>query len=118
MYTFKSKPIWVPYNIRPKACVIDGKKGVAGMLTEYGIKVQFCQFHQLKIITRYLTRKPKLQPHIELRDIALGLTHTSEQSFIYSLACWRLQYLTWLNERTYHDNGKWEYTHKQTRIAK
>ena len=105
------------HSIHPKACVIDGKKGVAEMLTEYGIKVQFCQFHQLKIITRYLTRKPKLQPNIELRDITLSLIHTSEENFTYSVAHWRLQHLNWLNEKTYYDNGKWEYTHKQTRSA-
>ena len=105
------------YNIHPKACVIDIKRGVAEMLEGYGIKVQFCQFHQLKIITKYLTRKPVLQPNAELRDIALSLTHTTEKNFTYALAYWRLHHLTWLEEKTHYDNGRWEYTHKPTRSA-
>ena len=38
------------HNIYPKVAIIDGKIGVIQMLESYGILVQFCQFHQLKII--------------------------------------------------------------------
>lgn len=34
-----------------KSAIADGKTGVIKILEEYGIKVQFCQFHQLKIVT-------------------------------------------------------------------
>ncbi|MBQ6414087.1 hypothetical protein IJI28_00485 [Candidatus Saccharibacteria bacterium] len=37
------------YEVYPKAAIIDGKSGIINMLEERGIKVQFCQFHQLKI---------------------------------------------------------------------
>ena len=59
------------YGVYPKVVIIDGKTGVINMLKEYGIEVQFCQFHQLKIITQCLTRKPVLLPNIELRNTAV-----------------------------------------------
>ena len=42
-----------------KAIVCDGRRGLLQLFK--GIPVQMCQFHQMAIITRYLTRKPKLK---------------------------------------------------------
>ena len=105
------------YGIEPKAVIIDGKKGVIEMLEDYGMKVQFCQFHQLKIITQCLTRKPILEPNIVLRNIALSLTHTKYETFERALYIWKMNNELWLRERTKLENSKWEYTHKLTRRA-
>jgi len=51
------------------SATIDGKRGVAGIFGD--IPVQMCQFHQLQIITRYLTRRPKLEAGKELRMFRL-----------------------------------------------
>ena len=105
------------YKIHPKAAIVDGKKGVIHMLEEYGMKVQFCQFHQLRIITQCLTRKPDLKPNIYLRRISLTITKLDEGTFRQLVSKWRLKYGVWVLERTYYENGKWEYTHKKTKRA-
>ena len=55
-----------------KALVIDGRKGVKEAFPD--TPIQMCQFHQLKIINRYLTTRPKLEAGQELRAIALLLS--------------------------------------------
>lgn len=104
-------------GICPKSAIVDGKSGVINMLEGYGIKVQFCQFHQLKIITQCLTRKPVLTPNIELRNIALVLSHVNKEDFTTMIYGWKLRNEIWLQERSYGEDGKWEYTHRLTRRA-
>ena len=105
------------YGVYPKAAIVDGKSGVIKMLEKYGIKVQFCQFHQLKIITQCLTRKPILPPNIQLRSIALTLSHSDRERFATMVYGWKLRYEVWLREKNYTENGKWGYVHKMTRRA-
>ena len=61
-----------------------------------------CQFHQIKIITRYLTRKPLLEPNRALRYLALQLAHTDKESFTYWLDMWYQKYSSFIQERTYY----------------
>ena len=42
-----------------QAIVCDGRQGLFGLFCD--IPIQMCQFHQIQIIQRYLTRKPKTQ---------------------------------------------------------
>lgn len=106
------------YGICPKACVIDGINGLAGVLAERGILVQYCQFHQIKTIIGYLTRHPVLEPNIELKHIALELTHRKRSEFMAIFNAWFYKNKTWLNEKTKNpDTGKLEYTHQKTRSA-
>lgn len=42
------------------AIVCDGRKGLLGSVGQ--IPVQMCQFHQVAIIRRYITKNPKLPP--------------------------------------------------------
>ena len=65
------------FNI--KAVVLDGKRGVRQVFS--GIPVQMCQFHQVAIINRYLTRRPILESGKELRQIALQLIVSTEEKF-------------------------------------
>lgn len=106
------------YDMHPKACIVDGKKGMYNMLEYYGIKPQLCQFHQLQTINQYLTRKPVLEANIELRRIAMMLTHTDHRSFYNMFNTWRWKYQAWLREKTYNpETGRREYTHQDTRKA-
>lgn len=106
------------YHIQPKACVIDGKKGLCRMLEYYHIKPQLCHFHQLQIVNQYLTRNPVLEPNKELRRIALLLTHTSSKDFHTIFNTWRWRHQVWLREKTYNpETGRREYTHQDTRKA-
>lgn len=97
-----------------RAVVIDGRRGVREMLLKRGIPVQHCQFHQLQTITQCLTRKPKLAPNQELRDIALCLTRTIQAGFTAALDLWYEQHGTWLKER---DPLTKQYAHRRTRRA-
>ena len=51
-------------GVEVRAVVCDGRRGLMQLCAE--IPVQMCQFHQVAIITRYLTRKPKLPAAVEL----------------------------------------------------
>ena len=46
-------------GISVQAIVCDGRKGVVQAFPD--IPVQMCQFHQVKIVTKYLTKNPKLE---------------------------------------------------------
>ena len=105
------------HNIRPKAAVVDGKKGVMEMLEGYGLYAQMCQFHQKKIVTTCITRKPIIKENIEIKSIADSLTQLNREQFETTVLIWRAHNWAWLHERTRLENGKWEYTHKLSRRA-
>ena len=98
-----------------KAIVSDWKKWLLWCF--WDIPTQMCNFHQIQIITRYLTKRPKLQANIELRKIALLLTQTDKESFTFWLEEWFIKYEIFLKEKTYWENWKWQYTHRKTRSA-
>ncbi|MDN3398222.1 hypothetical protein QL919_05720 [Psychrobacter sp. APC 3426] len=50
----------------------DGRRGLRTLFTR--TPCQMCQFHQVQIVTRYLTRRPKNIASIELRRLTLNLT--------------------------------------------
>lgn len=105
-------------HIHPQVCIVDGKKGMYKMLEYYHIKAQLCQFHQIQTVHKYLTRNPILEPNIELRRIALSLTHSNYKTFYTMLNSWYLRNLSWIKEKTYNpDTKRREYTHKDTRKA-
>ena len=88
------------------------------MLEEYKIIPQYCQFHQIKTINLYLTRKPILEPNIKLRELALSITHVKAETFTKAFRGWLNQYHVWLNEKTKNlETGKMEYSHQKTRSA-
>lgn len=99
--------------------VIDGKRGIATVFECAGIPVQYCQFHQIKTINKYLTRKPKLDAARALRYLTLSLTHTTEDQFRADLVLWYERYESFLNEKTVSPNTKrgWQYTHRRIRSA-
>ena len=96
--------------------VCDGRRGLPELFS--GIPVQICQFHQLQIITRYITRHPKLSASIELRDIALRLTKTDEASFSYWLQEWHEKWKKFLAEKSFDvERKQFRYTHRRLRSA-
>jgi hypothetical protein len=98
------------------AAVIDGKRGVAGVFAD--IPVQLCQFHQMAIIRRYLTSRPKTGAGQELRAITLVLPTLTEKTFTELLRLWQERWQEFLKERTYQPDGKhWQHTHQRMRSA-
>lgn len=98
-----------------KAVVSDGK-GLGHDLL--GLPVQMCHFHQVKIVTKYLTKNPILEANIELRSIALKLSRTDKESFSGWLNKWYEKWGEFLKERSFnHETGRYYFTHKRTRSA-
>lgn len=96
------------------AIVCDGRRGLMGS----EIPVQMCQFHQVAIIRRYITKNPKLPVAIELKEIVSLMKHTDRESFEGALTQWHIRWESFLNERTVNpDTGKSHYTHKRLRSA-
>jgi hypothetical protein len=99
-----------------KAVVIDGRRSLKSIFAD--VPIQVCQFHQVAIVTRYLTRRPKLEAGKELRTIALLLTELSEEWFLKYLNDWHEKWKDFLKERTCSEDKKhWQYTHRRIRAA-
>ena len=80
--------------------------------------MQMCQFHQVAIITRYITCSPKLQAGIELKSLMRKLTKSSRSDFNDLLNKWYNKWKEFLSEKTYdEETGKWHYTHGRLRSA-
>ena len=98
------------------AIVCDGRKGLIQAFK--GIPVQMCQFHQVAIIRRYITKNPKLPASIELKELVAMMKMTDKESFEGGLDLWHTKWKTFLNERTTNlETGKSHYTHKRLRSA-
>ena len=103
-------------GISVQGIVCDGRQGLFGVFGD--IPLQMCQFHQIQIVQRYLTRKPKTQAAIELKKLTLKLTKQTKVDFVNSLNNWYLRWSDYLNERSKSPStGKTYYTHKRLRSA-
>jgi len=102
-------------GISIQAVICDGRKGSMKMFDR--IPVQMCQFHQVKNVTKYLTRKPKTQAGIELRALAVQLTNLNKATFTDKLNQWHTKWESYLKERTKSATDKSRYTHKRLRSA-
>lgn len=99
-----------------QAVVVDGKKCLKSVFLD--LPIQMCHFHQTAIITRYLTRRPKLEAGKELRKIALSLTTSNKEEFTILLNNWFEKWKEFLKEKTVNpETGRWFYAHKRLRSA-
>ncbi len=98
------------------AIVCDGRRGLINSFRD--IPVQMCQFHQVAIIRRYITKNPRLPASIELKELVGIMKNTDKESFEGGLDQWYNKWKSFLNERTINDKtGKSHYTHKRLRSA-
>ena len=102
-------------GIKIQSIICDGRKGLFQLFPD--IPVQMCSFHQVAIVRRYLTKKPKMPPSKELWTIALLLKHTDKESFEGELEQWYEKWKVFLNERKLDSNGKNRYIHRRLRSA-
>jgi hypothetical protein len=105
---------------RFSAFVVDGRRGVRHLLEKRypGTLIQFCQFHQIQIIKRYIPQRAKTEAAQQLRSLALTLSHTSRTVLEHSLSLWHEEHHAFLKERTINPRtGRWQYTHRRLRSA-
>lgn len=99
-----------------QAIVSDGKRGLLTILPD--IPIQMCQFHQVQIVLRYITRNPRLQAGIELKEIVLRLKQTDQLSFEYWLKNWHEKWGSFLSEKGINPiTEKSHFIHKRLRSA-
>ncbi len=98
------------------AAVIDGRRGLATVFND--IPVQVCHFHQMKTVTKYLTKKPQTDAGKALRTIMFMLTESTEAEFTKLLYDWKKLNAYILTDKTYIlGTRRWYHTHKKTRGA-
>ena len=102
-------------GIKIQAIICDGRKGLLQLFE--GIPIQMCNFHQVAIIRRYLTKKPKMQASKELWEHVLLLVKTDKESFAGGLNAWYIKWRSFLDERKLDPKGKNRYVHKRLRSA-
>lgn len=99
-----------------KGIVCDGRRGLLGLFPQ--TPVQMCQYHQVAIIRRYITNKPKSLAAKELKELVRLLTTSDKESFYGSLSDWHLKWKEYINQRSLNINtGKSRYTHRRLRSA-
>lgn len=105
-----------------QALVMDGRKGVREIF-KGRFPVQMCQFHQVAIVTRYLTTKPKLAAGVQLKALVATLKNANEAAFTNGLAQWFSRWHSVVSERTISElrtrtgRRRWWYTHGRLRSA-
>jgi hypothetical protein len=98
------------------AVVVDGRPGAKSIFK--GIPLQMCQFHQIQIVNRYLTKNPKLIPSIQLKTIVEDLTAMNQLALESRFNYWIEVNQDFLNEKTINlETGRTIYKHKRLRSA-
>ena len=98
-----------------KAIICDGRRG---LLKGFSVPVQMCHFHQAAIVTRYVTRRPKLVAGQDLQSLMRFLPKIDEAQFTLWLELWYDKWGEFLKERTVDEiTGRWHYTHGRLRSA-
>ena len=98
------------------AVVLDGKPGIISLFE--ATPLQMCHFHMKSIVTRKLTRKPKLQASIDLKHLVSYLGKVTACRFEYMLLAWHKRHELFLDEKVPDDSKRgWHYKHKRLRSA-
>lgn len=101
---------------RVNAVVCDGH---IGLLASMGnCPAQMCQFHQMQIIRRLLTSKPRLTAGTELLDLCRRMKQMGRDAFTNEINAWCERWNAFLSERTKLVSGKTTYTHRKLRAAR
>jgi len=98
--------------------VVDGRQGVIHRLEKIGFLVQMCHFHQIQIVSRYTTRRPRLPAARALLWLVRELPNTDQKRFKASLEKWFRKWEDLLKEKSYDEEKKrGRFTHERLRKA-
>ncbi|MDR2885704.1 MAG: hypothetical protein LBU95_02855 [Rikenellaceae bacterium] len=104
------------HDFKIEGVVCDGLRGIFQSLSKY--RIQMCQFHQVKIVKKYLTSRPELAASRELLALAKFMVHTDKESFVGAFGEWCDRWYEFLKERSRDPaTGKSRYVHKRLRSA-
>jgi len=102
-------------GVKIQSIICDGRRGLFQLFGN--TPMQYCNFHQVKTIRTYLTKKPKMQASIDLWELTLILCKTDKESFEGGLYDWYIKWESFLNERKLDSKGKNRYVHTKLRSA-
>lgn len=95
---------------------VDGKRGLYKVFEGY--PTQMCIFHQIRIVQRYITLKPRLEAGKNLKKIVDRLTYTNQKNLTKKLDVWHEKYKDFIEEKTINtETCKSFYTHQKVRAA-
>ena len=95
---------------------VDGYRGLTNVFANY--PVQFCHFHQKQIIRRYVTKNPRLEAGLDLKEIVEKLGEIGSYEFGCYLLTYINHYKDFLDEITIDPVTKRRYyTHRRLRSA-
>jgi hypothetical protein len=95
---------------------VDGYRGLTNVFSDY--PVQFCHFHQKQIIRRYVTKNPRLEAGIDLKEVVEKLGEVGSYEFGSYLLAYINHYKDFLDEITTDPfTGRKHYTHRRLRSA-
>lgn len=100
--------------------IIDGRRGVRELLLRRfpSVPLQLCQFHQLAVVRRYLTSKPKLVAGQQLFKITRDLKWCGQARLLRKLVRYQRRWESFLAERVRDGSVRgWHYKHKRLRSA-
>ncbi len=95
--------------------VSDGLRGLRESLASYNF--QYCQFHHVKTIKRWLTGSPKPDASRELLNLAYLMSKTDKASFVGMFNEWEVKWSSFLKKRSVGADGKSRYIHRNLRSA-
>lgn len=99
-----------------QAVVVDGRRGMIKVFND--IPLQICQFHQMKNVTKYITRRPETEAGKALRRLMLTLASSTEAEFTTRLSAWHHTWGHYISEKTaVTGTTHWYYTHRNVRSA-
>jgi hypothetical protein len=117
LFDYREGVEWLErHGFKINGVVCDGLRGMFSLLGKY--RVQMCQYHQVKIVRRYLTQQPDLPAAKELLGVVKLLTRTDKESFVGAFEGWVGRWSDFLKERSVdRRTKKTYYTHKRLRSA-
>ena len=91
------------------SCTIDGRKGAIKMLKELfsNLPIQLCIYHQVAIIRRYTTLRPKTECGKELWKLAQELKALPEKEFRDKLIKFENKFKDFFKEK--NESGRWKH---------
>lgn len=101
---------------RVKAVVCDGHTGLLASFARH--PAQMCQFHQLRIVRRLLTGRPRLVAGRGLLDLCRRMRTLGKAAFTAEFSAWCEKWRRFLAERTTLVSGRTTYTHRRLRAAR
>lgn len=101
-----------------QSVVIDGKRGLQRFFEQEGLVIQYCHFHQIQTILRYLTRNPKHPALRQFKRMTERLTDVEREEFTQLFEHYLEEWRDYIHEKQFDlETGKYRYIHKRLRSA-